>query len=125
MARHSIGFTARGASVLRNLRQDISGRPLVLLEEGEQARVELDFQSFLETGETVAGASAAADNVTAEIANDTTSATLTLSGSKDWGEALVTVTFSSGDKWSEKIRVRNRQRYSAEPATGDYGQGHG
>jgi len=123
MARHAIGFTSRGATVFRNLRQDVTGRPLLLLEEGEQSRLELDFQSFLESGETVTGASLSeASNVGAAIANDSDSATLTLSGARSFGEVTVTVSFSSGDSWSDTIRVRNRRRYQVAQNTSDYGQ---
>jgi len=122
--RHYIGFTSRGPSIFRNVRLDETGRPLLFLEEGEIARLELDFQSFVETGETISSATVAPDNVTAVIANDTTSATITFSAANEWGEVIVTVTFSTGDVWSDKIRVRNQRRINMARRTTDYHEFH-
>lgn len=126
MARHTLTFTPKGLTTSRNVHKDETGRPLVLLEEDEQTQLKLDFQSYVESGETISTATLATNNVTGSIAlaGDNLSVTITLSGATDWGEVTPTITFSSGDIWQEKIRVRNRRRYTVPTRTTDYGEPH-
>ncbi len=100
------------------MRRTESEEPLVLLDEGEQEVLELDFTDFLAAGETVSSATVAAENVTAVATATSPKVTLTLSGAQAFGTATVTVTLSSGAKLVEAIEVRNRVRY-ADPVFRD------
>lgn len=109
MARHYIGYTQRGATVLKNVRSE-SGYPLLYMEVGETRKVTLNLSSLLETGETVSSATVVADGVTAAIATSSPNITLTLSGASAWGEATVTITLSNGEIIVDTIRVRLSHR---------------
>jgi len=124
MSRRAIIFTAKGPAAFRNVEKDSTGRPLVLLEEDEKVTVKLDFQSFVETGETISTVAITGNNITATnaVAADNLSTTLTLSGAKDFGDVKVVVTFSSGEIWRDKIIVRNKRRYTVPQSTTDYGE---
>jgi len=119
MARRYIGFTKRGPAVFRNVRKAETGEPLVTLDENEADDVVLDFQGYLETGETVSSATITANGVTAAVATTSPKVTLTLSEANKFnitGRVEVVVTMSSGTKWRGYVRVRRRSRYM----TADY-----
>jgi len=66
----------------------------------------------LESGETISSATVSADGVTAAIATSSPTVTVTLSAPTSWGEAVVTMTLSSGEKIIERIRARITHRYA-------------
>lgn len=109
MARHYVGYTARGPAVLRNVRSE-SGYPLLLMEEGATAKLALDWSSLLESGETVSSVTASGSGVTVSISTTGNTSTLTLSGPSAWGTVTVTLTLSSGEIVVETIRVRENAR---------------
>lgn len=109
MARHYVGYTARGATTFKNVRSE-SGYPLILMEKGETRKVVLNFASLLESGETVSSATASGTGVTVSAATSSPSVTLTLSSPSAWGEATVTTTLSNGEVVVETVRVRLASR---------------
>ena len=113
MARRYIGFTKRGPAVFRNVRKAETGEPLVTLDENEVDDLVLDFQGYLESGETVSSATATANGVTETIATASPKVTLSLSEANQYnlsGRVEVVVTMSSGTVWRGYIRVRRRAR---------------
>jgi hypothetical protein len=118
MTRHYVGYTARGATTLKNMRSE-SGFPLLLMEVGEVRKVTLSFASLLESGETISSAAVAGDGVTASSSLSNPNVTLTLSGPSAWGEATITVTLSNGEVIVDTIRVRASTR-SYDPAEAAY-----
>ena len=120
MARHSIGFTAAGASVFRNVRKTTGGRALLLLDEDDIVDLELDFTRYLEDGESVSSLTATGRGVTVSATLASPKATLTLSKAGRDGEVDVVATFSSGRAWSDRVLVRNPQRYGEEADRLDY-----
>ena len=112
MARQAILYTSRGPATFRNVRQDHVGYPLVLMEDGEVRVVTLDLTNALEPGETISSASVAAEGVTGAVATSSPTVTLTLSAPTSWGEAVVTITLSSGEKIITRVRARITHRYS-------------
>ena len=122
MARNSIIFTARGPAVYRNVRKDLTGEPLLLLDEDEVKTLVLDFASYVETSETISSATASAENVSCSISTTSPRVTLTLSAatSNSDGKVTVVVTFSTANKWRGIIRVRRAERFDAEVLESDY-----
>lgn len=114
MARHYIGVASRGITVLRNIRTDKTGEPLLLLDEDEIARVVVNFSGYLETGETISSASIEPTGVTATASTSSPNVTLTVSGSGYDGKITLVVTMSTGDKWRSIIRVRKTERQGDE-----------
>ena len=116
MSRHYIGYTARGETVFRNIRQDDEGLPLLLMAEGETSRIELDLAPMLETGETISTATATASGLTVAESNTTTTVTLTASAPTNWGEITTTITLSTGDVITSLIRARVKARQAQRAA---------
>lgn len=109
MARHYVGYTPRGATVLKNVRKE-DGYPLLLMEEGETRKVTLDFTSLLETGESVSTATVTASGVTASVSLSSPNVVLTLSSPTAWGYATITVTLSNSEVIVETVRARQNAR---------------
>ena len=122
MARHSIRFTPRGATTFYNVRKDLTGEPLLLLDESEVRSLELDFADYLDSGETISSASATAQSVTVSTTTSSPTVTLTLSAAQSHSDGKVTivVTFSTGNKWRGIIRVRRTDRFTDEALMDDY-----
>lgn len=122
MARHSIHFTPRGATTFHNVRKDLTGEPLLLLDEDEVKTLTLDFTDYLDSGETISSASATAKSVTVSTATSSPTVTLTLSAAQSHSDGSVTlvVIFSSGNKWRGIIRVRRTDRFTDEALMDDY-----
>lgn len=122
MARNSIIFTARGPAVFRNVRKDLTGEPLLLIDQDEVKTLVLDFASYVESGETISSATAAAESVTCSISTSSPLVTLTLSAatSNSDGRVTVVVTMSTANKWRGIIRVRRADRFDAEVLESDY-----
>lgn len=120
--RHMIAFTGRGDTVLRNIRRDVTGEPLLILDKDEIQKVELDFASFVNSGETVSSATATAESCTVATAVATPRVTLTVSAatSDTDGKITVKVTFSSTEVWRGIIRVRRARRFGDPDVITDY-----
>lgn len=118
MPKRYVGYTSRGPTVLRNVRSE-SGYPLVLMEQGETAKIDLDLSSLIEGGETVSSVTVAGSGITASVALSGSNATVTLSGPSAWGEATVTMTLSSGEVFVETIRARQNAR-AYDPTSAAY-----
>jgi hypothetical protein len=122
--RQAILFNERGPVVYKNVRMDTTGEPLILIDKSEVSRLLLDFTAYLGAGETISSATIAADAVTAAIVVASPLITLTFSGATSWstgsGNAVVLVTFSSGDVESINLRVRQTNRYDDETLLPDY-----
>jgi len=117
VTRAYVGFTTRGPTVFRNVRKAQSGEILVTLDENEAKDLQLDFTGYLETGETVSSATVEPEGVTATVATTSPNVTLTLSEATKYdlsGKIETIVTFSSGEKWRQLIRVRRRSRYKTD-----------
>jgi len=114
--RHYIGYTSRGETVFRNVRQDDEGVPLLLFAENETRRVEIDLAPMLDPGETISTATASGSGITASISNTATAATLTLSSPSAWGEITTTITLSTGDVITSLIRARINARQASQAA---------
>jgi hypothetical protein len=122
MARHQINFTPRGATTFYNVRKDLTGEPLLLLDESEVKTLTLDFTDYLDTAETISSVSTTAKSVTVSTATSSPIVTLTLSAAQSHYDGSVTavVTFSSGNKWRGIIRVRRTDRFTDEALVDDY-----
>lgn len=122
MARHYIGFTERGATVFKNVRKDLTGEPLILMDEDEVKSLVMDFTDYLEDGETISSASATAKSVTCTASTDSPTVTLALSAAQNTydGSVTIVVTLSSGNKWRGIIRVRRTDRFTDEALMDDY-----
>jgi hypothetical protein len=115
MARHYIGYTARGATTLRNVYRD--GDTLLLwMDENEVRKLTLDFSAFLDTGETIAGVAIAADSVTVTESTTSPVIILTISAPTGYGEIKATVTFTGGAVVVEHIMavLNDRSRKGPE-----------
>lgn len=122
MARHSIHYTPRGQATLYNVRLDLTGEPLLLLDEHEVKTLVLDFADYLDTAETIASVAATPKSVTVSTATASPRITLTISDAQSHADGSVTlvVTFSSGAKWRGIIRVRRTDRFTDEALVDDY-----
>lgn len=115
MARHYLGYGQSGRKSLHGLHTNQSGQPLLLLEEGEVARIELDFTDYLDGGETISSAAVSNDSITVGVSTSSPKVTLTASVAGAYGRTEVTVTFSTGDKIVETIEIRNRNTGAQSP----------
>lgn len=120
MARQYLGFDDLGPCVFHGVHKSIDHRPLIFVEEDENREVELDLTGYLESGETISSADITeAGGVTASASVSSPKVTLTLSGVTDEGDFVLTITLSTGRKWRDRVRVRNRRRYT-RPELRDY-----
>jgi hypothetical protein len=122
MARHSIHYTPRGATTFYNVHRDLTGEPLLFLDENEVKSLRLDFADYLDTGETISSVASTAKSVTVSVATSSPTVTLTLSAAQSHSDGSVTlvVTFSTGAKWRGIIRVRRTDRFTDEALVDDY-----
>jgi pyocin large subunit-like protein len=121
--RHYVGFTSRGPTVFHNVLRAPTGEILVLLDEDEIKKLELDFRAWLNSGETVSTPTVTAENVTVSTATASPLVTLTLSAATSYdldGAITIVVPFSSGEQWRGIIRVRRTERYMDEDSPRDY-----
>ena len=112
--RQYIGIGPQGIAVLRNIRADVTGEPLLLLDEDAISKLRINFSDYLESGETISSATASATGCTAAIVTATPNITLTISDSTYDGKITLTVTTSTGDVFVQIIRVRQTQRTGDE-----------
>jgi hypothetical protein len=112
--RHYIGVAPRGITVLRNIRNDDTGEPLLYLDEGAVDTVQINFAEFLNTGETISSATATAEGCTASASTSSPNVTLTVSNASDDGKITVTATTSASNVFPFIMRVRKPLRYGDE-----------
>lgn len=120
--RHYIGVSSSGPTVLRNIRKDVTGEPLLLLDQDAAARLRINFDDWLETGETISSITATAEGCTMTSALSTPNVTLTISAATNayTGKITLKATASSGEIWRGIIRVRRPNRLGDEEAFTDY-----
>jgi len=123
MARHYVGITSRGPTILRNVRRAETGEPLVLMDEDAETKLTLDFAPFLESGETISAPTLEAHCVTASPTTTSPTIVLTLSDATSYdldGRVTLQVPISNGETWRGTIRVRRTERYQDETVSRDY-----
>ncbi len=122
MARHEIHFTPRGATTFYNVRKDLTGEPLLLIDENEVKTLRLNFADHLDSGESISSVTSTTKSVTCSVATSSPNVTLTLSAAQSHSDGSVTlvVTFSTGAKWRGIIRARRTDRFTDEALTDDY-----
>jgi hypothetical protein len=122
MPRHSIHYTPRGATTFYNVHRDLTGEPLLFLDESEVKSLRLDFADYIDTGETISSVASTAKSVTVSVVTSSPTVTLTLSAAQSHSDGSVTlvVTFSTGAKWRGIIRVRRTDRFTDEALADDY-----
>jgi hypothetical protein len=114
MARHYIGVSSRGPTVLRNIRTGPDGNPLVLMHQDDTTQVTVNFAAFLEAGETILTATLDATGVTASRSLSSPNVVLTLSDPGTDGTVDMIVTTSTGDVTVMRISARQIERYTDE-----------
>lgn len=117
--RHIITFSPRGPATFWNVHMDVTGRPLLFLDEGEAKVLRLDMTGYLDTSETISSVATTADDVTVTAATTSPYIDLTMSSAGDSGKVVVTATLSSGAKWRGTIYARPTKPYGEE-YLGDY-----
>jgi hypothetical protein len=117
-----IAYTPNGIKVLRNVRKDETGEPLILVDEDETKTVTIDLTAYLDTGETISSVTTTDENVTATATLTSPTIALALSGatSHDDGSVTLTITLSSGEIMRQTIRVRRPNRFGMETYVRDY-----
>lgn len=116
MTRHYLGVSAKGPNVFRNVRRDITGEPLLLLDQDEVARLTIDWSDWLETEETISSVSATARNASISVSTTSPRTVITISAVTSFydGDITVIATASTGEKWRGIIRVRRTNRENDE-----------
>lgn len=116
MTRHYLGVSSKGPNVFRNVRRDVTGEPLLLLDQDEVARLTIDCSDWLETEETISSVSATARNATISVSTSGDRAIITIANVTSFhdGDITVIATASTGEKWRGKIRVRRTNRENDE-----------
>lgn len=113
--RNTIGYSPSGRKARYGVHLNAKGQPLLLLEEGEAARLVLDFTDYLDGGETVSSASVSNNGISVSASVSSPKVTLTASNAGSFGTTEVTVILSTGDKIVETIEIRNRNA-GAQPS---------
>lgn len=116
MTRHYLGVSSKGPNVFRNVRRDITGEPLLLLDQDEVARLTIDWSDWLETEETISSVSATARNASISVSTTSPRTVITISAVTSFydGDITVIATASTGEKWRGIIRVRRTNRENDE-----------
>lgn len=112
--RHYLGVSPQGIATLRNIRLDVTGEPLLLLDENAIAKLRVNFSDYLESGETISSATATANGCTVSTSTSSPNVTLTISESTYDGKITLTVTTSTSEVFTQVIRVRRTQRVGDE-----------
>lgn len=120
--RHYIGVSSQGPRVLRNVVKDITGEPLLLVDEDAAVRCQVNFSDWLESGETISAATATAEGCTLSTSTSSPNVTLTVSAvtNTSGGKITLKVTASTGEIWRGIINVRRPNRYGSEQRFMDY-----
>ena len=122
MARHYIGVSPQGETVLRNVRKDDTGEPLLLIDKDAITTLRINFADWLESGQTITAATATAQSCTLSTSTSSPNVDITISlvTSYTYGTITLVVTCSNGDVWRSVIRVRRTNRYTDEQTYRDY-----
>lgn len=123
MARYYIGAIPGGRNVLRGVRTDIGGRPLLIIESGEVIELEISFSAYLNEGEIIADVRTLSSHEIAIVDDDVQdkSVVLIIQAIKGEGYLRVEVFLSTGLVWNERINVRNPIEYTSPiEKTDDY-----
>jgi hypothetical protein len=120
--RQYIGISPMGPTVLRNIRKDDTGEPLVLLDENAIAKVRINFADWLEGSETIESASVTAESCTISTSTASPNIDLTVSDATSYTDGKITLeaTSSTGEVYRGVIRVRRMSRYNDEQSRRDY-----
>lgn len=120
--RHYIGISPSGPTVLRNLRKDETGEPLLLLDESEATTLRVNLADWLESGETVSSATATGSNCTVSASTTSPNVDITVSAatSTSYGKITIIITSSAGAVVRQIIKVRRPNRYTDEQTYRDY-----
>ena len=120
--RHYIGLTNAGETILRNVRRDDTGEPLILIDKDAITKLRVDFTDWLETGETITAVTVTAQSCTVSTSTASPNVDLTISlvTSYDYGTIELVATCSNGEVWRSIIRVRRTNRYTDEQTYRDY-----
>lgn len=112
--RHYIGVSPRGITVLRNVRKDTTGEPLILMDEDAVIQCQINFADYLNSGETISSATATASGCTVASAVSSPNVTLTISAPSDDGKITIKATTSASLVFPFVLRVRKPTRYTDE-----------
>lgn len=114
MSRNYIGVAPRGNNVLRGLRRDSDRHPVLIINGSTISEIVVDFQSFLDEDEKIAGSAIQATRVTASITYSDTEVLLTVEAPRGRGYVDLQVTLSNGRVWYDTINVRNQIGYVSD-----------
>lgn len=122
MTRKYIGWTTRGPAVYRNIRKDRTGDPIVLVDQGEATTVVLDLTAYLDTGETISTVTHVDSSCTCTPTLSSPTISLAFSAVTSYidGYTALTITLSSGEIITQKIKVRRPNRFGDEANVRDY-----
>lgn len=123
MTRHYLGIGTDGPNTFRNVRKDETGEPLLLIDQDAVTTLQINFSDYLETGETIASATATGKSCTLDTVVTSPNITIEISSVTNYCDGSITLvaTMSSGEVYRGIIRVRRTNRYSDEALTlGDY-----
>ncbi len=120
--RHYIGISSAGPTVLRNVRRDITGEPLLLVDQDAAVKLRVNFADWLEASETISSITATAEGCTLSSALSAPDVTLTISAVTNayTGKITLVATSSTGEIWRGIINVRRPNRYGDEQRFSDY-----
>lgn len=120
--RHYIGVTSEGPKTLRNIRQDMNGDPVLLVKSGETQKLRINFADWLEGAETISSVTNTARNCTVSQTLSSPNLDLTISAvtSRTSGSITLTATSSTGNVMTQRINVRQPERFGEEYEQADY-----
>ena len=120
--RHYIGISSSGPTVLRNVRKDITGEPLLLVDEDAAINLRVNFTDWLETSETISTVTATPEGCTLSTSTATPNVDLTISAVTNayTGKITLKATSSTGEIWRGIINIRRPNRYGDEQRFSDY-----
>jgi hypothetical protein len=118
--RQYIGISNQGPTVFYNVRMDVTGEPMFLVDEDAVSTLRVNFGDWLNTGETISTATIVTESCTASISTATPNVDITISAATSHGKITLKATASSGDVWRGIICVRRTERYGDEQRRRDY-----
>lgn len=120
--RHYLGISPMGETVLRNVRKDLTGEPLLLVDQDAITILRVNFSDWLEGAETIASATTSGENCTISTSTTSPNVDITISNvtNTEYGKITLTATSSTGEVWRSIINVRRTNRYTDEQTYRDY-----
>lgn len=120
--RHYIGVSSQGPTVLRNVRKDITGEPLLLVDQDAAVKLRVNFADWLEASETISSVTATPEGCTLSTSTSSPNVDLTISAvtNAHTGKVTLKATSSTGEIWLGIINVRRPNRYGDEQRFMDY-----